>query len=56
MIKRKQIYFHNPEKGSHGDCYRTCIACILEIEPVEVPKLFWVEYLVPSIATRKGVR
>lgn len=31
MIKRKQIYFHNPENGAHGDCYRTCIACILEI-------------------------
>lgn len=43
MIKRKQIYFHNPEKGSHGDCYRTCIACILEIEPVEVPN-FGVHY------------
>ena len=41
MIKRKQIYFHNPEKGAHCE---------------DGSKLFLVEYLVPSIATRKGIQ
>ena len=37
MIKRKQIFFHNPENGRYGDCHRTCIACLLDLEPAEVP-------------------
>lgn len=43
MIKRKQLFFHNPEKGEYGDCYRTCIACLLNYEPVQVPN-FGVHY------------
>jgi hypothetical protein len=27
---------HNPP-GSYGDCYRTCIACVLDVDPEEVP-------------------
>lgn len=34
MIRYRQTMF-----GDHGDCYRTAIACILEVEPVQVPHL-----------------
>ena len=37
MIFYKQLNMHIPEKGIIGDCWRTCIACILEIEPALVP-------------------
>ncbi len=28
---------HYPDKGEIGDCFRTCIACILDLEPEDVP-------------------
>ena len=28
---------HNPESNEYGDCLRTVIACLLEIEPQHVP-------------------
>ena len=37
MIKRKQLFRHRPEKGTIGDCHRTAIACLLDLEPEEVP-------------------
>lgn len=37
MIKRKQLFRHKPEQGTYGDCHRTCIACLLDIEPEQVP-------------------
>lgn len=36
MIKRKQLFVHSPPH-SIGDCQRTAIACILDMEPHEVP-------------------
>ena len=32
-----QLFRHNPEEGKYGDCYRTCIACLLDMKPGEVP-------------------
>lgn len=40
MIRYKQLYKHDPENNIWGDCGRTCIACLLEIEPIYVPHFF----------------
>lgn len=37
MQYHKQLFQHEPEKGIYGDCYRTCIACLLDLSPKEVP-------------------
>lgn len=37
MEKYKQIFIHDPENGIFGDCYRTCIACLLNVTPDVVP-------------------
>jgi hypothetical protein len=36
----KQLFRHDPENGLHGDCYRTAVACILGLEPAEVPHVY----------------
>lgn len=46
MKFNKQKFLHNPKNGIIGDCHRTAIACILDLEPKEVPHFmgdFWVE-------------
>lgn len=40
MLEHKQLYLHIPEKGLIGDCYRTCIACILNLEVEDVPHFY----------------
>lgn len=37
MIKRKQLFRHRPAEGTIGDCHRTAIACLLDVEPDVVP-------------------
>lgn len=38
MMKHKQlIQHHDPENGQWGDCFRTSIACILDMNPQDVP-------------------
>lgn len=37
MIKRKQLFRHRPAEGTIGDCHRTAIACLLDLEPEAVP-------------------
>lgn len=37
MTPHKQLFRHEPEKGIYGDCYRTAVACLLDIEPHEIP-------------------
>lgn len=32
-----QLLLHDPANGIMGDCWRTCIACLLEVPPNEVP-------------------
>lgn len=44
MIEQKQLYLHKPETGQIGDCFRTSVACILNLPAVEVPHYvaeFW---------------
>lgn len=40
MIRRRQLFRHAPENGMYGDCHRTAIACLLELEPQDVPHFF----------------
>lgn len=41
MLQRHtQLFRHDPENGTHGDCFRTVVACILGCEPVDVPHVF----------------
>lgn len=37
MIKHIQRFRHKPEEGIFGDCHRTCFACLMDLEPEEVP-------------------
>lgn len=37
MKLQKQLIKHDPENGFWGDCYRTCIACLLGIDAADVP-------------------
>ncbi|RUW39153.1 hypothetical protein EN739_24440 [Mesorhizobium sp. M2A.F.Ca.ET.017.03.2.1] len=34
---QKQLFRHAPDKGIFGDCYRTAVACILDLDPDQVP-------------------
>jgi len=33
----KQRHHHNPEEGIFGDCFRTALACLLDMVPEQVP-------------------
>lgn len=37
MTPQKQLFRHEPSEGVIGDCWRTCFACLLDIQPHEVP-------------------
>lgn len=37
MTPQKQLFLHKPTEGVYGDCHRTCIACLLDKKPEEVP-------------------
>lgn len=37
MKFHKQRFRHDPEKGVFGDCHRTAIACLLDLELDDVP-------------------
>ena len=37
MTPFKQIVQHNPDAGAFGDCWRTCIGCLLDLHPTLVP-------------------
>jgi len=33
----KQLVKHDPDNGRYGDCFRTCLACLLNVPPEDVP-------------------
>lgn len=37
MQKQKQLNKHDPENGVYGDCFRTSIACVLNMDAIDVP-------------------
>lgn len=46
MMEQKQLFLHLPEQGQIGDCFRTCVACVLDRPQVEVPHgfgKFWID-------------
>lgn len=40
MTPQKQLFRHKPAEGQIGDCYRTCIACVLDLAPENVPHVY----------------
>ena len=40
MIEQKQLFLHKPEEGLIGDCFRTCIACVLNLDPEAIPHYY----------------
>lgn len=39
MIKQKQLFKHDPDNGTYGDCCRTALACLLDVKPEEIPHI-----------------
>ena len=37
MIPHKQLFRHDPDSGVYGDCFRTTLACLLDLAPADVP-------------------
>ncbi len=37
MTPHKQLFLHDPDNGQYGDCFRTCVAMLLDVSPEEVP-------------------
>lgn len=37
MTPHIQRFRHAPAEGIYGDCFRTCIACLLDVEPEALP-------------------
>lgn len=40
MIRHMQRFRHDPAKGQYGDCHRTAIACLLDLDPESVPHFY----------------
>lgn len=40
MTPHQQQFIHDPENGVLGDCYRTAIACLLDLPPSSVPHFY----------------
>lgn len=40
MIEQKQAFLHDPSNGVWGDCYRTAVACLLNLPRDTVPHVF----------------
>lgn len=47
MKFQKQAFHHKPEAGQYGDCHRTVIACLLNLDRDSVPN-FGVHYGTPG--------
>lgn len=46
MLEQKQQYLHRPSEGIIGDCFRTCVACVLDIDRNQVPhdyRDYWID-------------
>lgn len=37
MTPHLQLNAHDPDAGVYGDCFRTCLGCLLDLPPSEVP-------------------
>lgn len=41
MRQHKQAFRHDPARGLYGDCFRTAVACVLEVPRDDVPHVFY---------------
>ena len=48
MIFRNQLYRNEPHNEIYGDCQRTVIACLLDLEPHAVPHFVQNQYTTPG--------
>lgn len=58
MIFRKQLCAHNPPI-SVGDCHRTALGCLLDVEPQDVPhfaEIYWNEEKLQTFEEKRHVR
>lgn len=46
-----QMYRHEPHNEIFGDCYRTCLACLLHLESWQVPHFAQIEWTDPACAS-----
>ena len=40
MIRHQQRFLHDPANGQYGDCHRTALACLLDLDPEQVPHFY----------------
>lgn len=62
MIPHRQLIKHDPSIGHYGDCMRTCIASLLDLQPEDVPHFLedgcqdsakvWDERIYPFLKSR----
>lgn len=60
MTPQKQLSRHLPHEGIIGDCWRTTIACLLDLQPCQVPHFCdgerWNDTIAANSATRTWLR
>lgn len=54
MIRRHQLFRHEPHNDIYGDCHRTAVACLLDKEPWEVPHFTQLAYTVAGYDWERG--
>lgn len=55
MIRRHQLFRHEPHNEIYGDCHRTAIACLLDMEPWQVPHFTQLAHTTPGYDWESGV-
>lgn len=55
MTPQDQLIDHAPDEGRYGDCYRTCIAAVLDLPAAQVPNFFGdaASYADPTIGNQR---
>ena len=67
MTPYKQLNHHDPDNGIIGDCYRTAIACLLDLPPDALPNYCegpggtyggdgWYELMVNDLNVNHGIQ
>jgi hypothetical protein len=57
MTPHKQLQLHKPELNQIGDCFRTVLACLLDLHPSDVPHFYqevWHEPDAAQLADREA--
>lgn len=54
MIRRHQLFRHEPHNEIFGDCHRTALACLLDLEPWQVPHFAQLANTVPGYNWEQG--